>query len=322
MYASVLGVPLAALVSIIFGMMMVSFPLGAYVVFEADVGGHITHQLPAAEMSSFGVYQYEYLPSDIEMGDVFMAAWTTYLIVFAIAIIGPARDVTVSIKDVAYGRDGRYNYVVQGIIWFTILVLVSGVIEAIQDGIGISMTTPDVGNDLVQFHLITTAPIVEEILFRMVLVGLPVFALYTHRISPRFLLRCLWHPSRHLHIQDTRRMFAIILAVAVLFGAAHVLSGETWGIGKMAQAVAAGIILGYTYCRYGLVCALIIHWASNYFLYSYGNFMAYLGEWTVADAFTQPFFGTVQIILLAAGAVAAAAVVMGHLESRRNRTVP
>lgn len=320
-YHSTLGIPLSALVSIIFGMMLVSFPLGAYVVFETDIGDQITHQIPVSEMSIFGVGQYESFPPYIEMGDVFMAAWTVYLVIFAVAVMGPDKDVTVSMKDMVWGRRGGSNYMVHSIVWFTVLVLVSGIIEAVQGRVGLAMTPPDVGNDLVQFHLITLAPITEEMLFRVALVGLPVFALYTHRTSPAFLAKCLWHPSRHLHIHDTKRMFAVILATGIVFGAAHVLSDEAWGAGKAAQATAAGIILGYVYCRYGLACAMLVHWASNYFLYSYGSFVAHLGDWDIAEAFAQPFFDTVQLILLAAGAIGVSAMIMGRLVSRQSPAV-
>ena len=320
-YHSTLGIPLAALVSIIFGMLLVSFPLGAYVVFETDIGEQITHQIPAAEMAVFGADQYGFLPPYIELGDVFMAAWTIYLVVFAVAVMGPDRDVTASMKSMAYGKGGTSNYMIHGIVWFAILVLVSGVIEAIQGQMGLAMTPPDIGNDLVQFHLITLAPITEEILFRVVLVGLPVFVLYTHRMSPAFLLRCLWHPARHLHILDTKRMYIVILVAGMAFGTAHILSGDAWGTDKVAQATMAGIILGYAYCRYGLACALLVHWASNYFLYSYGNFVAHLGEWSIAEAFAQPFFDTIQIILLAAGAIGVSAMIMERWVSRLSPTI-
>lgn len=311
-----MGVPLAALASIIFGMLLVSFPLGAYMVFEADIGEQITHQIPAAEMAAFGAGQYAFLPPYVELGDVFMAAWTIYLVVFAVAVMGPDRDVTVAMKSMAYGRGSFSNYMIHAIVWFSILVLASWAIDAIQQQAGLPTTPPDVGNDLVQFHLITLAPITEEILFRVVMVGLPVFALYTHRASPSFLFKCLWHPARHLHIFDTKKMYVVILVAGVAFGVAHVLVEDSWGPGKAAQATAAGIILGYAYCRYGLVCALLIHWAANYFLYAYGNFVAYLGEWSVAEAFEQPFFDTIQIILLAAGAISISAIIMGRWVSR------
>lgn len=320
-YHTTLGIPLSALTSIIFGMMLVSFPLGAYVVFETDMGAQITHQLPAAEMSAFGVDQYEYLPPYVELGDVFVAAWTVYLILFAVAILGPDRDVTASMRDVVNGGGGRSNYVVDGVVWFCVVVLVSGIIEAVQGQAGLAMSPPDVGNDLVQFHLITLAPITEELLYRVVLVGLPVFALYAHKMKPAFLAKCLWHPARHLHVYDARKMYAVIVAAGVAFGVAHVLSGGGWGDGKVAQAVAAGVILGYVYCRHGLVCALLVHWATNYFLHAYGNFVAYLGEWSVAEAFAQPFFDTVQIILMAAGVLAVSAMVMGRLAERRTPEV-
>lgn len=287
-------------------------------VFETDIGEEITHEIPASEMSAFGVYQYELLPDQVELGDVFMVVWTAYLVIFAVAISGPDKDIVASMRSMVYGVASGSNYMLHAIVWFAILVLVSSIIDAVQGQIGLTMTPPDIGNNLVQFHLITLAPLTEEMIFRVVLVGLPVFALYTHNISPSFLIKCLWHPARHLHILDTKKMYVIILAAGILFGVSHVISGEAWGAGKATQAAVAGIILGYVYCRHGLACALLVHWASNYFLYAYGNFVAHVGEWDVAEAFAQPFFETIHLILLVAGAIAISAMIMNRLADSRD----
>lgn len=315
--AEVLGIPHSALVSIVFGMMLVSFPLGAYVVFHTDIGGQITHQIPLGGLSAFGVVQHPLLPQSIELGDVFVAAWAAYAALFAVAIMGPGRDMAASLKNsISLGGRDTSNYMIQAVSWFSVLVLASTIIDAIQGQAGLSISPPDAPNDLVQFYLITLAPLVEEPIFRVALVGLPVFAMYTHRASAAFLLKSLWHPTRHLHIHDSRRMIAVVLAAGVVFGVAHALSGESWGVDKVAQASVAGIILGYVYCRYGLVCGIILHWASNYFLYAYGHFVAYVGDWGVLEAFEQPFFGTIQAVLIAAGAITLAASLAGLLAAR------
>ena len=41
-----IGIPLSALVSLIFGMMILSFPLGAYTIFNSDIGDDLSFYAP------------------------------------------------------------------------------------------------------------------------------------------------------------------------------------------------------------------------------------------------------------------------------------
>lgn len=286
------------MISIIIGMMIFSFPMGVYVMYYTDTGGSITHDIPVSALESFGIQQP--VPY-IQMGEVFAAIWAVYAALFALALLGPGRSVVSALKDTVSGSDGTRNYMVQAVSWFALLVLASAVIEIIQRSFGAEITPPQ-GNDLINFYTITLAPLIEETIFRVALVGLPLFFLYTHRRSMRFLLRVLWHPARHLHTYDMRGVFAIVLIIGVMFGFAH-MATDQWGYAKIIQASLAGIMLGYVYYKHGFVCALIVHWASNYFIYAYGNFVAHAGGWSLEKAFEQSFFDTIQIILLVTGGV-------------------
>ncbi len=303
-----LGIPHSALISIVLGMMLVSFPLGIYVVFNTNIGEHISHEIPLSLTDVVGVPPIP-IPN-ITLGDAFVIVWSIYVILFSLAILGPRRSIMSSLKDSLYGNDAGSNYMIKAIAWFGVLVLASTVIDTIQGYLDLSLVPPRAENDLVQFYLITLSPIIEESIFRAALVGLPVFLLYTHRMSLSFLIKALWHPARHLHVHDAKKITAIILVSSILFGAAHVLSGNTWGADKVAQASVAGIILGYVYYRYGLLCSIMIHWATNYFLYAYGYFVAHIGDWNVLDAFEQPFFGTIQTLLVAIGIITIAVKIM------------
>lgn len=303
-----LSIPHSALVSVIFGLMLVSFPLGAYTVFNTDMGDDITHRLPTSQLAAFGAAQHA-LPH-LELGDVFVAAWTTYAMLFVLAMMGPGRDMASALRQPVFARVRTSNYMVQTISWFSVLVLASAAVDVVQGWFGSPMSPPDAGNDLVQFYLVTISPITEEAVFRVALVGLPVMMIYMHRASLWLALKALWHPARHLHIYDSKKMILVVLVAGAAFGAAHIIPGDTWGPEKLLQATAAGVILGYVYCKHGLVCAIMIHWASNYFLYSYGYFVAHVGDWDVSQAFQQPFFFTVQVILVAAGAITLAALIM------------
>ena len=307
----ILGIPHSALVSVVFGMMLVSFPLGAYVVFHADPAGHITHQMPISQLDAAGMVSVP-VPQ-VELGDVFVAVWCAYVMLFALGMLGPGKNMLSALRDSISGNISTSNYLVQAISWFGVLVMASVIIDLLQGYVDLSLTPPSADSNLAQFYMITISPLVEEPVFRVILVGVPVFAIYTHRMSLSFLARALWHPARFLHVYDKKRMIAVVLAGGIVFGVAHVISGDHWGVDKLVQASVAGVILGYVYCKYGLACSIILHWSTNYFLYSYGNFVAYVGEWSVLDAFRHPYFEVVQAILVAIGVVTIAGKLIQRL---------
>ena len=309
------GIPHSALISTILGMMAVSFPLGAYVVFDSNIGQNITFQVPASHIALFGAESYSVLPSFIELGDLFILLWSIYVAFFAVALLGPDRDILTSLKERVFGITHTANYMIHALSWFAVLVLASTVVDMLQGYAGLVITPPDIGNHLVQFYLITASPITEEILYRVILVGVPLFAVYTHRVSIKFIAQSLWHPARHLHIHDkAQRAMIIVVIIGVIFGVSHIIQDDSWGVAKLAQATISGIILGYVYYRYGFVCALLIHWATNYFIYSYGHFVAHVGDWSIMEAFEQPFFGTIQIIIVVTGAL----TILMMIEQRTN----
>src|SRR3989337_3406699 len=89
--------------------------------------------------------------------------------------------------------EGKYesksNYLVSVIKWFAILIVVSGIIDFIQESVGITTQPPQQSDSLIQFFEITAAPISEEIGFRVMLIGIPLFAIYSHRASMIFFFK-------------------------------------------------------------------------------------------------------------------------------------
>ena len=112
---------------------------------------------------------------------------------------------------------------------------------------------------------------------------------------------------------------ALVAGTAVFFGVAHVLSGEPWGAGKLAQATASGVILGWVYYRHGLAPAILVHWAANYFVFSYAYYAALATTTTATAAFDHPILLTLEGVFVAAGAIALALIVLGRVAARRRR---
>jgi hypothetical protein len=297
-----IGIPFTAILSVIFGLLLVSFPMGIYVVFETNVGDDINYEFPITHLELFENSEFFESSIDVSIGDVFVILWVLYLAFFVIALLGPKRDFLKTLSPIiSHGKyETRSNYMIGITKWFSILLLVSALINYVQEGIGIEIIPPLAENDLVQFFYVSLAPLIEEFGFRIILIGIPVFAMYSSKFSIKYFLKCLWHPA-NLDLYDPKKALLLIVFVGVLFGFAHIAFGDSWSAGKFAQASASGIILGWVYLRYGFVASLLIHWAMNYFVFSYATFISQINEISVEDAFSHSLMSSLEILILVAG---------------------
>ena len=292
--------------------------MGMFVVFETDIGNDINFDYPLFELKSFGNSKVSF-PFDVTIGDAFVLLWSIYAILFAIAIFGPKTGFlhTLSLTLSSGKSDSGSNYLMSVIKWFSILILVSAIITLTQEKFGIETLPPPANNDLEQFFLVTLAPLSEEIVFRALLIGIPVFALYAHKFSGKYFFKSIWNPSSNLHIYNSKKAIILIVLVGVIFGFAHIATGEPWSEGKFAQASASGIILGWLYFRFGLLSAIIVHWGTNYFIFSYANFVSQVNEMALNDAFSHPLINSVEIIFLISGVLSSTLLIMNYLNSKK-----
>jgi len=313
------GIPFSALTSVIFGLMIVSFPLGAYAIFNSDVGDDIDYSFPLEKFDIFIAGVNIQLPIEYEIGDVFVIFWAIFIILFVITFLGPKKNFIKTIGDVLSNEKNSLNdnYMFNIIKWFSILVLISAVITIIQENFGIITEPPDTANDLILFLQISVAPITEEIGFRLVLIGIPLFLIYSHKSSIKFFFKSLWAPYSTLHIYENKKAIGIIIIVGIFFGVAHVISGEPWTTGKILQASIGGIILGWVYFRYGLAAAIILHWATNYFIYSYLFLISEINGISVQNASSHSMIGTFETILIISGIISAAMILLNYKNSHK-----
>jgi hypothetical protein len=300
--------------------MVLSFPAGAYLVFNSEIGNDITYEYPMDGLSLFLAGIGFEVPLKFELGDGFVVIWCVFLILFTIAMLGPKKNFVVVLQSMM--SEGRYkiqdSYIVAVIKWFSILVVVSGSIIGVQELVGISVEQPEAPNQLIQFFDISLAPIIEELGFRVILIGLPLFMLYSHRLSFKFFVKSLWWPWKNLDNVNMKKALSIIVIVGILFGAAHIFSDEAWNVGKLAQAVASGIIIGWVYFRYGFVPAVLIHWATNYFIFSYGYIVADINQISIDDAFSHSLLNTLELMLVITGIISVAVLVLNYVYSKKH----
>ena len=316
-----LGIPYSALISVIFGLMILSFPIGAYVVFNSNLEDGVGFDYPIDGFGFFPVGSGIEIPIQLELGEVFIVLWSIFLIIFSIAMFGPKKNFLKSLSPLM--TEGKYerntNYLVSVIKWFAVIVVVSWIIDFIQRGFGINIEAPSQSDVLIQFIGVTTAPISEEIGFRVILIGIPLFLIYSRRSSIRFFFKALWHPSRTLQILESKKALLLIVVVGVLFGAAHILTGEPWSFGKFAQASASGIILGWVYYRHGFPSALLVHWATNYFIFSYVYFLSDINEITIKNAFSHSLTTSLEMLLLITGVISIAIILLNFVNLKKEK---
>jgi hypothetical protein len=319
----VIAIPYSAIASVIFGMMIISFPIGTYLVFNSNLGREINFQYPLDGVDIFlGGIGFK-LPVNFEIGDGFIVMWCTYLVLFAISLAGPQRNLVkaFSLVMIEGWQNVKNNALLTTITWFCILIVFSLIIDFIQHNFGINIEPPVSQNKLIQFFQITTSPLSEEIGFRVLLIGLPLFAIFSHRTSLKHFFKSLWHPSKNLEITNYKKVIAIILTVAIFFGTAHIISGTPWSAGKFVQATIAGIIIGWVYFRYGFAPAILIHWATNYFIFSYAYFISEMTQSSITNEFSDPFSNTLEALLLVAGGIAIVGVTLNYIKSKKESTI-
>jgi hypothetical protein len=312
-----IGIPFTAILSTIFVLFLISFPLGIYVVFQSEFGDDINYELPITTLELFEGTSVYRTPIDISIGDVFVVLWTFYAIIFVIAFLGPKNGFMKSLLPIiSFGKYGNTsNYMFGALQWFSILIFISMLINFIQEGFGIVITPPPVENNLTQFFYVTLAPILEEFGFRLILIGIPLFALYSHRSSVKYFAQCLWNPT-NLKIYDSKKAIFLIVFIGILFGFSHIAFGESWSEGKFIQAAISGIILGWVYIRYGFVASLLIHWGTNYFVFSYANFISQLNLISIEEAFSDSLMTSLELLFLLAGILAITLLLVNRFYSK------
>lgn len=297
----------AALIGILFGLMVMAFPFGAFVVFNTELGSAITHEFPLDDFFLFLAGLPVNIPATPQLGEIFIALWCFYLLFFAILMFGPKKNILQSLVGTVSSDEGsKGNSLYMVIVWFAVLLVISKALEFLQQSFGVSTGAIESQNQLIQFFNITAAPIREEIGFRVILVGIPAYFIFTTRHSLANFFKTLWQPSNYASLDQYNRkgIYVLITTSAILFGLAHIFFGGGWSYGKITQAMIGGWILGWLYYRYGLHAAIMLHWSTNYFVFSYGYFGNTVWGFTFDDTANNPLLASIDFLLTITGIIA------------------
>ncbi len=105
--------------------------------------------------------------------------------------------------------------------------------------------------------LLANASVWEEIIARVLLIGMPLIALDAARRQRRKP----WKYVTGGGVEITGAEVVLILLSAGLFGLGHL---EGWGAWKVFPAGLAGVAFGYMFLRHGLASAIFLHFSFDY----------------------------------------------------------
>ncbi len=191
------------------------------------------------------------------------------------------------------------------------------------------------------FFAVTYSPLVEEIGFRVIPIGIflvaYLFVMGRERaatLSMREFLKVLFltllYPEKAKELLGVRTVrefgirgislaeWIIIVFTSVTFGLVHI--GGGWEAGKSISTSIDGLAFGLVYLLYGVQAPILLHWFFNYYISGYGAYGLALGFYPViSPIFLLIFLGT--LILGVLGWIMFTALLGARLYRRRKRVV-
>lgn len=256
--------------------MAFSFPLGAAVFFSPNLGGSaLTTTWEGMYINLLGVFFNIRFPSPVKVSDLFTLFWGLHASLFAIAMLYPKSLVRAILETKSHGLKSLLENTLTGVaLVYPPLFLATSVVERILEISGVPVGELPFRDYRLDFLGLLQASIIEEVGFRMSIIGLWV-AMVAYRLGAGALsLKAFWNPTTIINMlklgRFKNRFSSIILFSAFIFGWAHVIYGsDVWKFGKVISATIAGIGLGYLYFNLGLPAAILTHWGFNYYYASY-----------------------------------------------------
>lgn len=217
--------------------------------------------------------------------------------------------------------------------WLTIMPLVGSalfvivvVLTLIQSTAGVSTGnltcppgTPSGVCDAELFAGITTAPLAEEIGFRLTPIGLAVGILVVARLRRHVAQGAKMTVSRRVALFFTAFIspgsakeksglpsirtsgrkgittieWVLLLFTSGVFGAYHVFGGGGWGPGKFLSAALSGFVLGVVYLAYGAFADILLHWFFNFYFYVFAIYSLTLADLVTLGALALGAWGII-----------------------------
>jgi hypothetical protein len=167
------------------------------------------------------------------------------------------------------------------------------------------------------FLNVAYAPVVEELGFRLVPIGLfMVFYVFLARRKTaggglKLFLASMFYPEGAKRMAGLRNVsehgiwrgisvseWTMVFATTALFAVAHVIAGIGWEAGKLTSVFVQGFFFAVTYLAYGFEAPILLHWFFNYYLFFFNPDI--LSKFFPA---TDPILTIVELLILGLGIV-------------------
>ena len=262
---------------------LLSMGLGIFVFFSNTRGLEFSRELIHLSPLMF-------IDADISLnaGLYFVFLWWVFALCFAAAAKSREGLVRKS-REALFGNAGslfRNNLLAMPAIASMLLVVVL-ILHYLQTQGGIPTGEPFQGEPLLDFLWFSRAPLVEEIIFRIIPIGaflvtyVPLAGrsvTQTFSAGKRLQLSVLsiLQPDRAKEMVGLKTInehgllsgtvwaeWMMVAITACLFGVAHYFGG--WGPGKISQAGISGGVFAVAYLYYGVQAPILLHWFFNYY---------------------------------------------------------
>jgi len=144
----------------------------------------------------------------------------------------------------------------------------------------------------INFYELTNAGLYEELISRVLYIGIPLFLYYRYKGIRLPWYRMIWGGNYKLGKPE----IIVWIISSVIFGIAH---STAWDWSKTPQAMLGGFLLGYLYLRYGLFADVLFHYSIDA---SDAILTTALGS-PVATSSTQGILGLEYLVFIFGGAV-------------------
>ncbi|MDA4126399.1 MAG: CPBP family glutamic-type intramembrane protease [Thaumarchaeota archaeon] len=258
-------------------LVVLSFPVGLYSVFSGNLSKVFDYNSLSRPYFWIGPL-LAYVPFRVPVGSVFAALSVIYVGMFVLSFRQGSNPISAVSRSLKEGEQALFSspFIVT-IITIAFLTFTASVMDVFISSTGVQIGTIS-GDPLALLAGFTSSPLVEELGFRVVLIGVIAMILCLGRPA-RTALKALWRPSAAIEGLAVGSGASLLIwgatgFSAVTFGACHVLCGSTWDIGKFPEAAYGGLVLGYVYVKYGLHVAVLAHWGVDYL----GSVFAFFGQ--------------------------------------------
>ena len=269
----------AALLAFTVALMAFSIPAGAYSVYSDRLSPTLTYSSPFSPYLWLGPAA-DFPPIETSIGVMFAFVTTIYVAFFLYSLVQTEHPLRAMSRALGEGVGALLSSpFIALVVGIGVLNFGGSAIDQVVTAVGAPIGGPSLQSDpLGLLASFSYSPLVEELGFRVLLIGVVAFILCLSR-PWKVALGALWRPSKAIEGMAIGSGASVIIWAAtglsaVTFGACHVVCGSTWDIGKLPEATFGGLVLGYLYVRYGFHVAVLAHWGVDYF----GSVLSFFGQ--------------------------------------------